>query len=120
MHYPNYIAAKTYGRRGFTVIELEDGTFQFMTYIVGHKPSVRRELVDDLETAQVKGHAYLTPIERWVDVTSECKYEQVELYGLNNFVVVITHKGKRVNPLPGGDYHLEDGKIFNKKKYYDS
>ena len=89
MHYPNYIAAKTYGKRGFTVIDLDNGTFQLMTYIVGNKPTVRREVVEDLETAQMKGRDYLTPIERWIDVTAECKYEQVELYGLNNFVVVI-------------------------------
>lgn len=117
MHYPNYIAAKTYGRRGFTVVELEDGTFKGMQYIVGKKDTVKRARHCSMQSAIDAGVSYLTPIERWVDITGDCTFGLVSI-GTGR-VIAVKYNGEVIS-IEDDMYTMDDGKIFKKKKYYDS
>jgi hypothetical protein len=100
------------------VIELEDGTFQGMQYIVGKRESVERVRHCSMEGAIEAGKAYLTPMERWVDVTDECKLSPVSVTDYTSPLIMLLYNGCTIHPGKDRDFMLEDGKVFKKKKYY--
>jgi hypothetical protein len=110
--------AGTWGRRGFSVIALKDGTFQLLKYVVGQRETVERQIHRDTEMACRLGTMFVTPLQRWIDVTADCTFESRPVSGFDKHIIVVAHEGRTVTTSEN-EYSLEDGKVFKKKVYYD-
>jgi len=111
---------KTYGKRGFSVIDMENGEFQLLTYIVGHPGTANRGEYGSKEHAVAHGYGYITPVPRWVDVTDECTFAEVSVTDYTSPLVMVLWKGCTIHPKASKEFKVENNRVYKKQTYYDT
>jgi len=104
------------GKRGFSVVNMEDGSYVLYRYRVGYCDASVKETYMSLEMAIERGQLSITPFEKWEDITDQCSYTMS--YPGHDNSLVATFEGQPIN-FDDPRYCLSSGRILRREMCYD-